>query len=264
MRAATVIDLHSHILPGLDDGAPDLAAATAMARIAVADGVRTMVATPHVREDYRYPLAEIAARNDALNAHLRERGVALEVVAGAEVAVSKLLDLDDSVLATMCLGNGPYVLVESPYLRATDLFEQAVFGLQLRGFRAILAHPERSPSFQRDPERLARLVDRGVLCSVTGSSMAGRFGRTVQRFTRTLFERGLAHDVASDSHDALKRPPGLLAGFRVLDRDLPGLLDQADWFTREVPAAVLAGDKLPARPALPGARRGRMPWGRRR
>lgn len=257
-----MIDLHSHILPGLDDGAPDLAASVAMARLAVADGVRAMVATPHVREDYPYPLEEIAARVEQVNGQLRAKGVQLEVAAGAEVAVSKLLDLDDAVLATMCLGSGPYVLVESPYLRATDLFEESVFGLQLRGFRAILAHPERSPSFQRDPDRLARLVHRGVLCSVTGASMAGRFGRTVQQFTRTLFERGLVHDVASDAHDAMRRPPGLLAGFRVLEREMPGLLDQAPWFTQDVPAAVLAGDRLPARPALPAARRGRMPWRR--
>jgi protein-tyrosine phosphatase len=254
-----VIDLHSHILPGLDDGSTDLAATEAMARLAVADGVGTMVATPHVREDYPYPLDQISARTAIVNDHLRARRVQLEVQAGAEVAVSKLLDLDDEVLGTLCLGDGPYVLVESPYERATDLFEQSVFGLQLRGFRAILAHPERSPSFQSDPARLATLVDRGVLCSVTGASMAGRFGRTVQAFTRTLFERGLVHDVASDAHDARKRPPGLLAGFRVLDRDLPGILGQAEWFTLEAPAAILAGSPLPPRPQIAAPRR-RVRW----
>jgi protein-tyrosine phosphatase len=227
-----VIDLHSHILPGLDDGAPDLAVSEAMARLAIADGVATMVATPHVREDFPYPLEAIAARTREVNDHLRARGVNLQVRAAGEVAVTKLLDLDDEVL-------------------------------QLRGFRAMLAHPERSPSFQKDPSRLATLVDRGVLCSITGASMAGRFGRTVQRCTQTLFERGLVHNVASDAHDVMRRPPGLLAGFRVLDRELPGLLAEADWYTQVVPAAVLAGEALPSRPPLVAGRK-RRPWSRAR
>jgi protein-tyrosine phosphatase len=93
--------------------------------------------------------------------------------------------------------------------------------------------------------------------------MTGRFGRTVQQFTRTLFESGLVHNVASDSHDAQRRPPGLGAGFRVLERELPGVLDQIDWFTTEVPTAILAGDRIPARPSqLPGKRRSR--WARSR
>jgi protein-tyrosine phosphatase len=257
-----VIDLHSHILPGLDDGAPDLAASVTMARMAAADGVRTMVGTPHVREDYPFAIDRIAEQTRAVNEALRARDITLEVKEGAEVAVSQLPDLDDAALKTVCLGDGPYILVESPYLRATDLFETSVFDLQLRGLRPMLAHPERSPSFQRHPDRLAAMVYRGVLCSVTSASMAGRFGRTVQQFTRTLFESGLVHNVASDSHDARMRPPGLGAGFRVMERELPGVLDQMDWFTSDVPAAILAGVPLPARPVLPGKRRSRWSRGR--
>jgi protein-tyrosine phosphatase len=105
------------------------------------------------------------------------------------------------------------------------------------------------------PDRLEALVERGVLCSVTSASMAGRFGRTVQRFTKVLFERGLVHDVASDAHDIRRRAPGLSAGFRVLDRDLPGLLDQIEWFTAAAPGAILASNPLPARPVLEPRRR---------
>jgi protein-tyrosine phosphatase len=259
-----VIDIHSHILPGLDDGAPDLTASVAIARLAAADGVRTMVGTPHVREDYVFPLAEIAERTRVLNEHLRARDIRLEIKAGAEVGVSKLPDLDDATVGSLCLGAGPYLLVESPYLRATDLFEDSVFDVQLRGFRPVLAHPERSPSFQRHPDRLAAMVQRGVLCSVTSASMAGRFGRTVQQFTRTMFEIGLVHNVASDCHDTLKRAPGLGGGFRVLERELPGVLDQAGWYTDEVPAAMLAGDRLPARPSPLGKRRSRWSLSRDR
>jgi protein-tyrosine phosphatase len=258
-----VIDLHCHILPGLDDGPTTMDASVAMARLAAADGTHTLVATPHVREDYYFELHEIADRAQALNARLIREGVKLEVEVGAEVAMSRLPMLNQASLDSLCIGSeGRSMLVESPYQPATDTLEHTLFNLQLAGFYPVLAHPERSPSFMSHPERLAALVERGILCSVTAGSMAGRFGRTVQRFTRLLFERGLVHDVASDAHDVRRRAPGLSAGFRILDRDLPGLLDQVEWFTTIAPAAILAGDALPAQPAIRPSRR--LPRLRRR
>jgi protein-tyrosine phosphatase len=245
-----MIDIHCHILPGLDDGAHDLDASVAIARLAAADGTRTMVATPHLREDFPFPIEQIAERTALVNSRLAADGVDLRVVEGAEVAISRLSYLDDATLAALTLGESTSVLVESPYQQATDTLEDALFNVQLRGFTPVLAHPERSPSFMSDPDRLARLVERGLLCSVTSASMAGKFGRTVQRFVRLLFERGLVHDVASDAHDIRARAPGLTAGFRVLDRDLPGLAAQMDWYASAAPAAMLAGDPLPERPSL--------------
>jgi protein-tyrosine phosphatase len=251
-----VIDLHCHVLPGLDDGPGDIDGSVALARLASADGTRTMVATPHVREDYAYDLDLIGERAAVLNDRLAEDGVDLRVETGGEVALSRLSQLTDSELEKLCLGSSRSVLVESPYQQATDMVEDTLFNLQLAGFRPVLAHPERSPSFMTNPDRVEALVERGVLCSVTAASMAGRFGRTVQRFTRVLFERGLVHDVASDSHDIRKRPPGLTAGFRLLDRDLPGVLAQTEWFTSSAPEAILAGVPLPARVPLEAQRRG--------
>jgi protein-tyrosine phosphatase len=245
-----VIDLHCHILPGLDDGPPDLDSSVALARLAAADGTRTIVATPHVREDYPYAIEQIAERTDQVNRRLADESVPLTVRAGAEVAISRLSELDDATLSRICLGESGAMLVESPYQQATDTLEDALFNLQLRGYRPVLAHPERSPSFMSSPDRLEKLVERGMLCSVTSASMAGRFGKTVQRFTRTLFERGLVHDVASDAHDIRRRAPGLTAGFRLLDRDVPGLLGQIEWFTEAAPAAILSGQALPEKPAL--------------
>jgi protein-tyrosine phosphatase len=251
-----VIDLHCHILPGLDDGPPDLDASVALARLAAADGTRTMVATPHVREDYPFAIEEIAKRTQQVNERLQAEDVALAVKPGAEVAISRLSQLDDDTLKSVCLGDDTNaMLVESPYQQATDTLEDTLFNLQLRGFKPVLAHPERSPSFMSSPERLEKLVERGMLCSVTSASMSGRFGRTVQRFTRILFERGLVHDVASDAHDIMRRAPGLTAGFRLLDRDVPGLLGQMAYFTEEAPAAILAGRALPQRPTLEPAPR---------
>jgi protein-tyrosine phosphatase len=249
-----MIDIHSHILPGLDDGAPDVDASMAIARLAAADGTRTMVATPHVREDFPFPIEAISERTRVVNDRLASDRIDLRVAEGAEVAISRLSNLDDGSLTRLTLGSGTYMLVESPYQQATDTLEDALFNLQLRGLTPVLAHPERSPSFMTDPARLGRLVERGVMCSVTSASMTGKFGRTVQRFVRLLFERGLVHDVASDTHDVLRRSPGLTAGFRVLDRDLPGLAGQIDWYARDAPAAMLAGKPLPDRPPPLGAR----------
>jgi len=97
--------------------------------------------------------------------------------------------------------------------------------------------------------RLQRMIEQGVLASVTALSMSGQFGRTVQRFTARLFAAGLVHNVASDAHDVERRPPGLAEGFQRLDSELPGLADQAHWFTQDAPEAILAGRPLPAAPA---------------
>jgi protein-tyrosine phosphatase len=109
------------------------------------------------------------------------------------------------------------------------------------------------------------LVNAGIVCSITSSALLGRFGGTVRAFALWLLREGLVHNVASDAHEPRRRGPELLAGLQAAERDLPGLLGQADWLTRAVPEAVLAGTPLPERPELP-ARRGRMRrWlGRRR
>ena len=253
-----MVDLHCHILPGLDDGPATMDDSLEMARVAAANGIATIVATPHVRDDHPYPLERIDSLVAELNELLAGQGIALRVRSGGEVAVAKLHELSDDVLGRLRLGDGRHLLVESPYTHATDLLEQEIFSAHIRGFPAMLAHPERSPSFLSDPDRLAALVERGVLCSITAGSMAGRFGRTVQRFTALLFERGLVHDVASDAHGPVGRAPALQFGFEALDEQLPGLLRQAGWYTRAAPEAVLAGTELPSRPepvSRPGALR---------
>jgi protein-tyrosine phosphatase len=253
-----VIDLHCHILPGVDDGAPDLPTSVAMARLAAADGIRTTAATPHVRDDHPFDHATIPERVAEVNAAIAAEGIELEVVAGAEVALSKVPELDDAQLADLCLGASRCLLVESPYTFATDLLERDVFDLQLRGFRPLLAHPERSPSFLKDPGRLGQLVERGVLCSVTSASLAGRFGKHVQRMALRMAREGIAHDVASDGHGAEGRRPILRPGLEALERELRGSGEHWRWAAHDVPAAILGGEPLPDPPS-----RARRRWLRR-
>lgn len=250
-----MIDLHTHILPGVDDGAPDMETSLAMARAAHDAGVGTLVATPHVNSRYEQTSASIARRVGELNLALARAGVPVAVVTGAEVSLSSVSALDLDELAALCVGNSDCLLVESPYRTDADYIEDVLFDIQLKGLRPMLAHPERAPVFQRDVERLARIVDRGVLCSITAGSLAGRFGGTVYRFALQLVERGLVHNIASDMHDVDRRPPGLLDGLRAGDEDLPGLADQARWFTDDAPMAILQSATLPDRPDPPQMRR---------
>lgn len=256
-----MVDLHSHILPGFDDGATDLEAGVDIARAAARDGTRSIVATPHVSLTYDATPSAIAAGVAALKGALDERGIDLEVASGAEVAPPRLSDLDDQTLRDLCLGQGTYLLVESPY-SAAPFLEDRLFDLQTRGLRSLLAHPERCPTFQRDRGLLERLVAQGVLCSITAGSLTGSFGRTVQRFTHDLLRAGLVHAISSDAHNTDRRPAGLSSGLQALRSDLPELAGQADWYSREAPGAILRGEPVPPRP--PEGRRPSRRWGPRR
>lgn len=252
-----MIDIHTHILHGLDDGPAELSGALDFARAAVASGTKTIVATPHIRDDYPFDLDTRDEHMAELRAALTEHDIPLELVSGGEVSLAKSLDMTTEDLRRVSLGGGPYLLVESPYGPATDLLEQTLFNLQTRGFRPVLAHPERSPSFQSDVDRLATLVERGILTSITAASMAGRFGRTVRKTAVAMLRAGVVHDVASDAHDHTRRPPGLGSGFAALDgAELRGIAAAATWYTRDAPAAMLAGEPLPDAPPVRGRRRG--------
>lgn len=248
-----MIDLHSHILPGLDDGPASMEGSLQLARAAVAAGTRTIVATPHVNGGYGIGPERIAEGVAELTDALARAAIPLEVLPGGEIAIWRLVDLDDDTLRGFALGGGPRLLVESPFSPVVGEFEPMVLDLQQRGHRVLLGHPERCPAIQRDPERLVRLVQAGVLVQVTAGSMEGAFGSTVRRFTVSLLREGLVHVVASDAHDHVKRPPGQTAGFRALEAELPGLGEQQSWMTELVPAAILAGEPLPERPPLPQA-----------
>jgi len=249
-----VIDIHCHILPGLDDGPPDEDESLELARAAVAAGTRAIVATPHIRTDHPFEHERIEEEAARLRERLAEERIELELLTGGEVALSELDLIDDRRLQELALGSGDCVLVESPYGQVGELLEGMLADLRRRGFRPVLAHPERAPAFHEDPARLARLVDRGVLTSITAASMEGRFGKPARRMCVQMLKDGLVHDVASDAHSARGRPPGILRGFQALQDELRGLEDQAAWYVRDAPAAMVTGKPLPPRPPSPRGR----------
>lgn len=244
-----VIDLHCHVLPGIDDGPSAMEASVRMVQAALEDGIQTIVATPHVNRRYHVDGDTIAARVADLRAALAEEELPVTLLFGAEISLSRLPGLDDDHLRTLCLGQSSYVLVESPYTSTGSLIEESIFDLHARGFRPLLAHPERCPEFQRNIPRLRCLVAGGVACSVSAGSIQGHFGDVVRRFSNRLLEEGLVHNVSSDAHDLGTRPPALRAAFCAPKSAFgsPGL---QLWLTGTVPAAILADEPLPPRPSV--------------
>jgi protein-tyrosine phosphatase len=245
-----VIDLQAHILPGLDAGARDLETSIAMARLAVDDGISVMVATPAVGARRSVPPVAMLYSVGAVNLALVRQGIRLGVLPGALLDATLAGELDDGVLRTFSLGGSDCVLVESPVADGAGDLDDVLATLQARGFRPMLAHPERSPVFDHDLDRLARLVARGVTVSVDVGSMTGRFGEATQRLVGRLLQSSLVHVVCSDARDTDQRAPRLSHAFDALGVDLPALRDHMRYFTDDAPAAILAGRAPPAPPKL--------------
>lgn len=256
-----MIDLHSHVLPGLDDGPDTVEGSLALARAAVAAGTATLAATPHVNRRYELGPARIREALDAFAEHLAAAGIELELAMGGEISTGRLPSLSREELDALRLGGGPYLLLEVPLGAGIGTLPSAVERLLGDGYGVLLAHPERAPGLQRDLGRLRQLVADGVLCSITAGSLAGRFGQAPRRFALTLLREGLVHNIASDAHDAQRRAPDMRTGLDAAVAQLPGFEEQAKWLTEDAPAAILAGTPLPRRPPLPRARRRRLlPW----
>ena len=240
-----MIDLHSHVLPGLDDGAQTMDDACELARTALRDGIVTIAATPHVRADYPTTAAQMEAGVDAVRAALAEASVEVEIVPGGEIALDALPALSREDLARFTLGaSGRYLLVEFPYGGWPLDLEQRIFELLASGLTPILAHPERSRDAQNDPRRLERAVSGGALIQVTAAAIDGRLGRNPKVTATRLLELGLVHMIASDAHKPDIRAVGLSNARKAISDD-----SLARWLVEDAPAAILAGDDVPDRPS---------------
>lgn len=204
-----MIDIHSHILPELDDGAGSLQEALDMARLAVADGIRSMAATPHV-ETGLYPNTRetVLQAVDGLRRALQEHAIPLTILPGAEyrlepdlprrLARGELLTLNDK---------GRYLLVELPATLAFDFTVQVFYELQLGGVIPVIAHPERNAAFAATPSLLYNLIARGALAQITAGSLTGHFGPAARAAARAFLKNGCAHFIATDAHSDKDRAP---------------------------------------------------------
>jgi protein-tyrosine phosphatase len=253
-----MIDLHCHVLPGIDDGPEALEGSLALALAAAAIGTRTLVATPHVSRRFPNDATTIAHLVEQLNRRLRADGVSIEILAGGEIAATHAPKLSPEQLRSLHLGVGPWLLIEPSFTQGVAGLEGLIADLQRAEHRVLLAHPERCTAFHRDPLMLAALVQRGVLTSITAGSLVGRFGEHVRRFAMQLARDGLIHNVASDTHDRVRRPPGMAE-----EIERAGLGPLSDWLTEDVPAAIISGAEVPPRPVPVGAALERRSWWRR-
>ncbi len=260
-----MIDLHCHVLPGIDDGPADLPTALAMVHAYVADGVETIVATPHLRADFPGVLpADIEARCEVLERAAAADGAHVQIVTGGEISLSWALSAcDESLRAVSLDGLGRDLLVETPPNPLGPGVADALFTLAIRGFRVTLAHPELSPSFQKAPERLISLVHRGILLQVTAGALLRAPRRSASAaLAHDLVREGLCAAISSDAHSPGPwRPPELTRGVAAAARIATPAM--AEWLVIDAPDAILAGEPLPPLPAVPPTPRGRA-WIRRR
>jgi protein-tyrosine phosphatase len=235
-----VVDLHCHILPGVDDGALDMRDSVAMGRQAANDGIERVCATPHIRHDHDVRIAELAERVEALNAALRDEGVGVEVLRGGEVAETAVEGLGDEELELVALGGGRWILLEPAPGPLTNVLLARVARLAERGYRTLIAHPERHLSADMY-ERIAGLIAAGALVQATADFfLRERFAAGM----RALAEAGLVHVLSSDAHSShggrplhMKEAFETLAGF---DSVAPHL----EWMRDVAPRAIVEGEDL--------------------
>lgn len=234
-----MVDTHCHILPGLDDGPRDMAVALEMARVAEAEGVRAIIATPHWAATQNAPGWEtLTQRTSVLQAAVDEAGLNLRLYPGAELALTTTL-LDAAATGPLpCLAGTRYILVEVPAYADWEMARRIIFELQLRGYRIVLAHPERISALVEVPERARELTAGGVVLQVTTPGLLSRFSRDATRLARWLVAQGLADLLATDAHSPRTDPPRLSKARKLVTR-LAGP-KAFERLTSATPAEILA------------------------
>jgi protein-tyrosine phosphatase len=238
-----VIDIHSHILFGLDDGSPDLGTSLEMLRMAGRHGTTDVVLSPHANLEYRWEEDRVEARRAELAA-ANDTGVRLH--RGCDFHL-QFENIEDAVRhpRKYTIAGGPYLLVEFSDLlilkNTTQIFEELLGA----GMIPVITHPERNTLLQQRLESLRGWVELGCYLQVTGQSLLGEFGTRALRFSEQLMDEGLVHFVASDAHDLVRRPPVLDRAYEEIGRKWDG--ETAEWLLRRNPGAAIAGERIEGR-----------------
>ncbi|ASN04223.1 tyrosine-protein phosphatase [Virgibacillus necropolis] len=201
-----MIDIHCHILPGIDDGAVTEADSLAMAREAVQQGIHTIIATPHHKNGkYENTKGSIVKSVEVLSELLVNEDVPLTLLAGQEIRINgdMIDDIEKSEL--LSLNHTKYMFVEFPSSSVPRYAKQMLFDLQVSGYTPVIVHPERNSELVQNPAKLYDFVRKGALTQVTAASLIGKFGKSIQKFSKQLVDANLTHFIASDAHNTTTR-----------------------------------------------------------
>jgi protein-tyrosine phosphatase len=247
-----MLDLHCHLLPGIDDGAVDLDMALDMARMAAADGIHTIACTPHIYPGVYHNDSEgIRAAIVALQGELDSRGIALRLVEGADVHLDPDLAAGIRAGRVPTLAGSRYLLLEPPHHVAPPRFEDAVFELMTMGIIPVITHPERLSWVDTHYDLFVRLAGRGAWMQVTAGALTGRFGKRVQYWGERFVGEGHCQVLATDAHHPQRRPP-LLAEAREAAARLVGSEAARDMVSTRPAGVVANADPASLPPPLSG------------
>lgn len=208
-----MIDLHCHLLPGIDDGASTLDVSLAMAQMAIDDGIQSLACTPHIYPGLYENTAEgIRKGITQFQAELDQRQMPLRLYEGADVHLVPNLGDGIATGRIPTLARSRYLLLEPPHHVQPPRFEESVFALKLAGFVPVITHPERLSWIPDHYPMLARLVQGGAWMQLTSGSIVGRFGKAPRHISERMLDEGLVHIIATDAHDTKRRPPLLGEG----------------------------------------------------
>jgi protein-tyrosine phosphatase len=240
-----MIDIHCHILPGMDDGPRSLREALDMCRAAARDGIKTMVATPHFKPGtYEFTGRKALDTVNILDTAAKDEGLDLRILPGAEVFVSPEMPAYLTQGRHLTINNnGRYFLAELPPMSVPPNWEGFLLSLLTLGFTPIIAHPERNDWFMKHPDALASAVGRGIMVQITAMSILGDFGLEVRDFSDYLLSHNLVHAIASDAHSPDFRRPVLSEAVRVA-ADLIGP-KRAEALVTTIPEAIITGRDIP-------------------
>lgn len=212
-----MIDLHCHILPGIDDGARDLSESIEMAKVAAQQGIHTIVATPHhLNNRYKNPQNAIIDRVRDLNKALLEEKINLNVLPGQETRIYGEMVEGYEIGEILPIDNTQYVLVEFSSSHVPRYTEKLFYDLQMKGLVPVIVHPERNQEIIERPELLYNLVKKGALSQVTAASICGDFGKKIKKFSMQLIDSNLTHFIASDAHNTSNRTFKMREAFDII------------------------------------------------
>ncbi|MGM0877136.1 MAG: tyrosine-protein phosphatase [Bacillota bacterium] len=216
-----MIDIHCHIISGVDDGAKSLEDSINMVKHAVNEGITKIIATPHHKNGkYDNVALDIKNRVDELNRSIKEQNLAIDILPGQEPRIygDILKDYENGEILT--LNQSRYMFVELPSNHVPRYTRKLLFDIQLAGLLPIIVHPERNQEIIENPNILYKLVEQGAATQVTGSSVTGHFGKKIKKFSHQLIESNQAHFIASDAHNLTSRTFRLREAYHVIEKEL--------------------------------------------